>query len=313
MTLPILRLNQGDPSEARIYYCVHFVAEALGYFAEAGVAVEFVTTAEGGHTVRGGQIPALLSGQADLTVGGPMVAMKMDQSGEALLVTFCAVAQGNPWVLAASPQRAAQTRSLADIAGARVIDVANVGTASMTFRWLLKAAELQVTLVAGSGDEAADLAAVAQGQADFALHSLHALGPAMARGDLGLAVNLAPLTGEIPWSAYIALPSRLAELRPAFAAFVRAIARAQGWMAQTPPRAIARLVARHYPEQSEDALALSLQGYLASEVLPAAPGISDESFARFGALLQGIGWLEAQPDMGRLLDMSLVKEELTWT
>jgi len=320
MTRSTLRLNLGDPSEARIYYCAHFVAEALGYFAKASVEVQFVTTTEGGQTVRGGQIPALLSGQADLTVGGPMVAMKMEEEGEAHLITICAVAQGNPWIIAAAPELAGVTPDLAALAGKRVIDVARVGTATMSFEWLLEREGLsgQVTLLPGSGDEAADLAAVAEGRVEFALHSLHALAPILARRELCQALELAGPTGAVPWSAYIALPERVARDRNAFEAFTCAIAWAQEWMVRAKPRDIAALVAPHYPDRSVDALALSLAGYLASGVLPGGPEISVESFMRFGAFLQGIGWLSAPPDATRLLDMSLVQacsgrqEEAEW-
>ena len=88
--------------------------------------------------MRGGQIPAFLSGVADLTVGVPMVTMNMLQDGEARLVSFCAVAAGNPWVLAAKPSP--PQVAIGELAGKRIIDVANVGTATLAFRWLLKKA-----------------------------------------------------------------------------------------------------------------------------------------------------------------------------
>ncbi len=74
---PVLKLNEGDPSEQRLYYLPHYVAAERGFFADVGLDVVFTRTASGGETIRGGQIPAVLSGEADLTIGGPMVTMKM--------------------------------------------------------------------------------------------------------------------------------------------------------------------------------------------------------------------------------------------
>ena len=306
--LPKLRLNQGDASERRIYYLAHFVAEGLGLFEAEGVSVLFQTAETGGATVRGGQIPAVLSGAADLTVGGPMVTMKMLQDGEARLVCFCAVAAGNPWVLAARPS--SPQVAIGDLASKRIIDVANVGTATLSFRWLLQRAglsEADVTLVPGSGDHDADVATVAAGEADYALHSLHALAPDVAASRLSVVADLSRATGAVPWSAYIARPERIAEMQPAFAAFVRAITRAQQWIAERPAEEVARLVAGHYPDHSIAALAVGMEGYRASGVIAEAPVILEADFERFSGLLVDVGWLDRDAPFADLVENSLAE------
>ncbi len=305
---PTLRLNQGDASERRIYYLAHFVADGLGLFEDEGVPVLFQTAETGGATVRGGQIPAVLSGAEDLTVGGPMVTMKMLQDGEARLVCFCAVASGNPWVLAAEPS--SRQIAIGDLAGKRIIDIANVGTATLAFRWLLKKAglgEADVTLVAGSGDHDADIATVAAGEADYALHSLHALAPDIAESRLSVVADLSRATGPVPWSAYIAKPERIAEMRPAFAAFTRAITRAQRWIAEGRAEEIARLVADHYPDRSVADLAVGIKGYRASGVIADAPMIREADFERFSGLLVDVGWLDRDAPFADLVDNSLAE------
>lgn len=305
-----LRLNQGDASERRIYYLAHFVAESLGLFANEGLTVVFQTSETGGATVRGGQIPAVLSGAADLTVGGPMVAMKMLQDGEARLVSFCAVAAGNPWVLAKRSGSAATLKAIADLKGKRVIDIANVGTATLAFRWLLQKAGLSeddVTLVPGSGDHDADVAKVAAGEADYALHSLHALAPDIAERRLNVAADLSRATGGVPWSAYIARPERIAAMRPAFEAFTRAIAKAQRWIAEQPVQEIANLISRHYPDHSTAALAVGIEGYRASGVIADAPAISRADFERFSGLLVDVDWLDRDAPFADLVDNSLAE------
>ncbi len=150
---PVLRLNLGDLSEARIYYAAHLIAEAYGFFAQEGVDVVCLRTASGGHSVWGGQVSAVLSGEADLCIGGPMVVMRMVQDGAAQLTCFCAAVAGNPWALAALED--AEGFSLADLAGRRVIDSGRVGTATMSFRTLIAEAGLAegaVTLIEGEGD-----------------------------------------------------------------------------------------------------------------------------------------------------------------
>ncbi|MBB3999064.1 NitT/TauT family transport system substrate-binding protein [Aureimonas pseudogalii] len=268
--------------------------------------MEFQVAGTGGHTVRGGQVPAVLAGGAELTVGGPMVTMKMLEDGEDRLVSFCAVAAGNPWILAGPA--GAPTVELEDLAGKTIVDVANVGTATMTFLWLLAKVGIElssVTLVPGSGDEAADVASVAAGTYDFALHSLHALAPYIVSGRLSISAELAGPTGAVPWSAYIARPERIAAMRSEFVAFVRAIARAQAFMAMEPAIFTAKLVSEAYPGYPLDGLVAGFDGYHASGVLAPSPAISRADFERFSALLVDVGWLQRAASFDILVDNSL--------
>lgn len=299
-TMPMLRLNLGDASESRIYYCAHFVARALGLFAQHGVEVNFQQATGGGHTVRGGQIPALLSGEADLAVGGPMVIMKMAEDNEAHLVAFCAVANSNPWVLARpEPGRFA---SLTELAGQSVRDVASVGTATMAFRDALAKAGLSPEDVDILPAEAQSVAPAAD---EIVLQSRHALAEPLASGELHVWRDLADDTGGVPWSAYIAAPETLARQPQAFNAFVSAIAAAQRHLATRPAAEIAALIAPDYPELSIGALAAGIEGYLKSGVIAWTPVIAEADFRRFSQLLEAIDWLDQPADYAHLVDPRL--------
>jgi NitT/TauT family transport system substrate-binding protein len=294
-SLPQLRLNQGDVTESRVYYCAHFVAAELGYFAEAGVAVSFATApGAGGGTVLGAQIPAVLDGTADLAIGGPMLLMRMAQEGDARLAAFCAAVAANPWVLvAASPQPGF---TFADLRGCVVRDIARIGTATMTFGWLLRQHGLgpdDVQLDPGSGDERADIAAVASAACAYGLHSLHAVCDAVAEGRLSVVADLASITGPIPWSAYIARRDGLAAAPEAFAAFTRAIGRALTWIGETDAAEIAALVRPHYPALSDAGLRVAIAGYKASGTFAITPAVSRADHDRFATILTGAGWLHA--------------------
>lgn len=300
MTTTLLRLNQGDCSEGRTYYCMHFVAAELGFFAAEGIEVAFTWAASGGATIRGGQVPAVIDGAADLAIAGPMVLMRMAEEGEPKLVAFCAAVAGNPWVLAAAAPRPGFR--LADLAGASVRDIAGIGTATMTFRWLLRRHGLHsVRLEPGSGDMAADIDAVANGRVAFGLHSLHALAPALAERRVALVADLAGPTGPVPWSAYVAQPGRLLANPAPYAAFRRAIGRALGWIATHPATEITALVARHYPDLSDAALRIAIGGYQSFGVFADDPAIPRAAHDRFARILTDAGWLNAPVDYDRVV------------
>ncbi|MGK3114078.1 ABC transporter substrate-binding protein [Candidatus Pantoea formicae] len=291
-----LIFNQGDASESRIYYCAHYLAESLGLFAAENLQVTFTTSASGGHTVQGGQVPAVLSHEADLTLGGPMVVMKHFQQHGAELQCFCASVAANPWFLAAA--QAQPDFQLDDLRGKRVLDVGNVGTATLTFRWLLAQQGLQdqVELIAGSGDQVQDFAAVAGGNADYALHAMHMLAPAIAAGQLASVTSLASLCGNVPWSAYIARADVLIEKAASFAAFSRAIQQALVWIATHDAEALAAQVQHFYPHYPIDALITGLAAYQQAHVFAMSGEISQADFNHFSQLLSDIGWLDpSQP------------------
>ena len=305
---PALRLNLGDPSEARLYYLPHVVAEARGFFAAEGVSVVLTGTREGGDTARGGQVPAVVDGRADLTIAGPMVTMKMREDGEAHLLAVSAAVSRNPWCLAAPSPRA--LRSPADLTGLRVLDIARITTATLALRWLLAAHGLadRVVVLPGSGGVERDIAAVAEGEADLAYHHLHALAPAVARRELAVVGDVAGWTGPIPWSAYLATPTGIAARRPDLEAFARAIGRALALVADETAAALAADVASAYPSLSPAEIALAITHYRAAGLWPATPAIPRDDVARFGQLLTETGWLSRAPVYDEIVDQTLAAE-----
>ncbi|ERK17090.1 ABC transporter substrate-binding protein [Pantoea sp. AS-PWVM4] len=291
-----LIFNQGDASESRIYYCAHYLAESLGLYAAQRLKVSFTTSESGGHTIQGGQVPAVLSREADLTLGGPMVVMKHYQQHGAELQCFCASVAANPWFLAAArPQPDFQLR---DLCGKRVLDVGNVGTASLTFRWLLAQHGLleDVSILPGSGNAEDDFATVATGEVDYALHAMHALAPAITRGQLASVTSLAGLCGRVPWSAYIARSDVLHEKAEAFAAFATATQQALAWIAQHDATRLAERVKPWYPDYRFAALVSGLAAYQQAQVFAPDSRIPRAEFDHFSQLLGAIGWLDpSQP------------------
>jgi NitT/TauT family transport system substrate-binding protein len=284
-------MNQGDPTETRIYFAPHFVAKRKALFEREGVAVDFIWSEAGDYLAKSGQIPAVLKGDADLTIGGPMVTMRMKAEGAADLVCFSAAVRANPWFLASRPDAPPFTWD--GLAGRSVLDVSRITTATLCFGWILRQRGLAHTtrLIDGSGDEAADLARVAAGEVDYALHSLHGLAPLAQRGALKLATSLAGAMGPVPWSAYIARRDQFEAERDSYAAFTRAIQAAFAWIAASTPEAIADLVADDYPDYPRAALEYGIATYKAQSVWPTTTTIAEADYQRFHDILRECGWI----------------------
>ena len=287
----LLRMNQGDRTETRTYFAPHFVARRQGLFDAEGIAVEFIWSEPGDHMAKSGQIPPVIQGEVDLTIGGPMVTMRMKAEGTANLVCFCAALRANPWFLATRP--GAPPFTWEALAGRTVLDVSRITTATLCFEWILKQRGLSdsTRLVDGSGDEAADFGRLAAGEVDYVLHSLHGLAPLAVEGSVTLAVGLAEPTGPVPWSAYIARRDRFEERRDSYAAFARAIGSALGWISDQTPKAIAELVAPDYPGYPRAALEYCIAGYKAASIWPTATTIPEADYRHFQDILRDRGWV----------------------
>jgi NitT/TauT family transport system substrate-binding protein len=291
--VPLLRLNQGDPSEARVYYLAHFVAGDLHFFEQEGVNIDFASTRAGADGIGGGQIRGVLSGEADLTIGGPMATMRLLQDGAANLMSFCAAVNINPWYLVA--RQPTPDFKWDQLRGRTIFDIANIDTASLCFRWLLRQKGLtdeDVQVVLGSGREGDDFDAFTDGKTDYAIHSLHALAPLLATGRLAVVSDLGGPTGPVPWSTYIAAPELLQSRRSDFVAFVRAMARALGWIQSHTGQDIGSLIQRHYPGYPLVGLVEAITRYKAIGAWPVDPLVRKSDFDHFGQILTAVGWLD---------------------
>ena len=290
-----LRMNQGDPTEGRIYFLPHFVAADRGYFSEADLDVEFVWAKPGDHLAKSGQIPAVLSGAADLTVGGPMVTMRMLADGSAHLVNFCALVWRNPWYLAGRQPEVGFT--LTSLAGRMVFDAASITTATLSLRHALAKAGLseKVSVIELEREDPAAIEDFIAGrgpgsEAQVIYHSMHALAPALAEGRLAELSDFARYTGDVPWSAYITRPETLAARASAFKAFTAAIGRALAHIATTPAADLAAEVAPHYRGYPFAALIYGIDAYKRLGVWSADTAIRRADFERFRSLLMDVGW-----------------------
>ncbi|WP_172328187.1 ABC transporter substrate-binding protein [Mangrovicoccus sp. HB161399] len=290
-----LTMNLGDPSEARIYYLPHVLAERLGFFAAEGLQIEPVQSASGGETVTGGQIPSVLDGCADLTIGGPMVTMKLAEEGRPL-VSFAAAVRSNPWVVLA--RRPMPGFVLADLDGQRVFDIARIGTAGFIFDAVM--AEQGIAARREDPGAAATAGDFLASDMEFAIHHLHAAAPLMAEGRLHAVCSLAGATGGVPWSAYIARPGAIDAQPEAFAAFTRAIRQALAWLAAAGPEAVAATVAPAFPDLAPEVIARIVAFYRAAGLWPGDHRIPAADMLRFGRLLQASGWIRDLPDPAAL-------------
>jgi NitT/TauT family transport system substrate-binding protein len=296
-----LRLNQGS---AVVFYLPHYIGLELGLFRKEGLEVEVVTSAYGQ------QWSVLERGEADVTIGGPMRTLWLHARQGKELTNFCAAVRTTPWYLVG--RRAEPSFSLDRLVGKTVVEFSAAETPGLCFRWALQQAgirEQDVRRVTGLGTSA-ELAAFQTGQGDYLLHPLDTAAPLVDAGQGHLVLDLASLTGAIPWSTYAAQPALLKDRGEELIGFTRVIGTALRWLNEQPAADIATLSARYFEGYPRHVLEGIIQRYQELRIWPVSPVIERADFEHFCAMLVSTGWLPYVVPYGDQVDEAIAMKAL---
>ena len=276
-----------------IFYMPHVVAESIGAFRRRSLDVEVVSMPTSD------QWRMLTSGSADIAIGGPMRSMKLLEAGRRI-VTFCAAVAGSPWVVVGpSSSRAA---GIDDLRGRDVLDDAEIATARLCLRGLLKLGGHAAEDMAVSELPGTELMNRLQGgRFDLALVPLEKVVGLVDSGEMRVLADVGPWTGPIPWSAYQALPEALQQRSQELSAFTEAIGDALQAIREEGIMDLVRLVGDQFPGVAPQALESAIRGYRRMQVWADAPSIPPGDFDRFARILVASGWLSQVPDRALLL------------
>jgi NitT/TauT family transport system substrate-binding protein len=241
-----------------LFYAPFYVALAHDAYAREGVDVRFMAAPETGTAAT-----AILSGEVDVSWGGPMRVMQTyAQDPLCDLVSFAEVVTRDPFLLVGRKARPAF--SLRDLTGARLASVSEVPTP-----WMCLQEDLRRAGVApGTIDRVAtatmveNCAALLAGSVDVVqlfepfvstlldAHGCHVWYAQASRG---------PTSYTTFYTRRTILTQRRDEMRR----MVRAIYKTQRWVASASGAAIAEAVRGYFPDTSPDILALACARYKA--------------------------------------------------
>ena len=130
-----------------VFYAPFYAAHALDAYGEEGVEVRLETASSPAATASG-----LLSGEADVTFGGPMrILLTYDRDPACGLVAFCEVVTRDPFFLIGRAPR--PDFRMADLAGLRIATVSEVPTPWMCLQDDLRRAGLDPATVSRVTDQ----------------------------------------------------------------------------------------------------------------------------------------------------------------
>jgi NitT/TauT family transport system substrate-binding protein len=275
-----------------LFYAPFYAMLALGFYADEGVDIELVDSANPGDGVA-----ALLEGSVDITWAGPMRVIKARDENEASsLVCFGEFVGRDPFCLVGRSGCGGGNFRLSELAALRFAAVCEVPTPWLCLQHDLREHDIDPERLARAPDQTMpeNLAALGQGRLDVAQLFEPFVSMAVREGS-GDILYAASARGPTVYTTFIATRGGVALNRDAFAGMVRALSRMQRWLATCDGEQLAAVTAPFYPDIAPDLLARALQRYREYAVWSGTPQVSPQGFARLAASLHSGGFISALP------------------
>jgi NitT/TauT family transport system substrate-binding protein len=286
-----------------VFYAPFYMAVDRGYFADAGVDVQFVESPDPGDT-----LPRLMSGEVDVCWGGPLRVMRThDQQPGCGLICFGEVVGRDPFFLVGKGFGA--DFSLADLKGKRLAVVSEVPTPWVCLRQDLidagvDVAEIDVIEGRTMGQNEAALAA---GEID----AFMAFQPFAERGscqDRAAVIYTAADRGPAAYTCFYTTGEAMGRRREDFRAMAAACKRAvQELYAEGAIAAVPTLV-KYFPDEPAELLEAAVARYLRHKLYNPTGTLPEEGVGWLKRAMLTTGVIKGDVPFGECVDNSLVAD-----
>ena len=288
-----------------VFYAPQYAAMELGFFEEEGIRLE-VTSGEGADKV----MTSIISGAVDVGFSGPEAAIYIYNEGrEDFAAVFAQVTQRDgSFLVAREPM---PDFKWTDLEGAHLLPGRKGGVPYMTLEWVVK----QSGLVPGVDVEfdnsiqyAAMTGAFVGGTGDFVTVFEPTASTLETEGRGYIVASVGESSGEIPYTAYYALKSYIAENPETVQGFVNAVARGQKWVEEHSAREIAEAIAPQFPDADLDILEKAIARYKEIDAYSTTPVMAREAFERLQTVMTEAGELANPAPYEKLVDNSFAEK-----
>jgi NitT/TauT family transport system substrate-binding protein len=271
-----------------VFYAPFYACLELGFFRQAGLAVELVASPS-----PGAGIAEMLAGRTHLVWGGPLRVLK-DRDGVSpgpqSLVAFGEVAARDPFFLMGRPTEAAF--DFGRLPSLRLSTVGEVPTPWLCLQQDLRDAGIDPRTLVRSSDASMpeQLKALAEGRVDV----IQVFEPFVAQAEaasLGQVLYAAHQRGETAYTSFISTEEHLLRYGEVFQAMAQAITAFPDWLQSEGGAGLARLVSPYYPHLPVEQLGRALNRYQAARLWSCRPEISRVGFDRLALSMLSGGFI----------------------
>lgn len=292
----LVRVNEVTRS---VFYAPQYAAIALGYFEDYGIEIE-LTTGQGADNV----MTAVLSGQSDIGFAGPEAAIYVYNEGKTdYPQVFAQLTKRDGSFLVAREKT--DNFSWQDLKGKVVIPGRKGGVPYMTLEYVLKQNDIDPAKDLVLDDSISfDLMAgsFAGGNADYVTLFEPTASLTEANGIGYIVAAVGEEAGEIPYTAYFALQSYMAENEELIQNFTNAIYKGQQWVKTHTAEDIAKQIVSFFPDTDITTLATSIQKYKDIDAWNETPVLEESSFEKLQDVIEAAGELEKRADYTKVVN-----------
>ncbi len=272
-----------------IFYAPQYAAIALGYFAEEGIEIE-LSNGQGADAV----MSAVLSGNMDIGFAGPEAAVYVYNEGkEDYTQVFAQVTKRDgSFLVGRYPD---EDFTWDKLKGKIVLPGRKGGVPYMTLEHVIRKNGLNPATdltLDSSVQYALMTAAFTAGTGDYFTCFEPTASMLEAEGKGYIVAAVGDGAGDIPYTAYFAKKSYIAENEALITAFTKAIYKGQQWVKTHTAAEIAETVASFFPDTSLDLLTASAQSYIDIGAWCDTPTMEQDAFMRLQQVMQEAGELD---------------------
>lgn len=287
-----------------IFYAPQYVAIENGYFEKEGLEVTLVN---GGGADK--SMTALLSGDADIGLMGPEAAIYVYNEGkEDYAKVFAQLTKRDGSFLFGKEE--ASEFDWENLVGKIVIGGRKGGVPEMTVEYVLKQQGFTLgkdVTVDSSVQFNLMASAYENGVGDYVTLFEPTASALEAAGKGHVLLSVGSVSGEIPYTAYMAKISYIKDNEDTIQAFTKAVYKGQQYIKEHTAEEIAEVIKGQFPDTDTDSLAVSIQRYKDADVWNDTPVMKQEALEKLQDVMQEAGQLEVRVDFGSLIDNSFAE------
>lgn len=281
-----------------IFYAPQYLADALGYFEDEGLDVEFILT-PGADKVTA----AVLSGDVEIGFCGSEATIYVYNNGEKdYLINFAGLTKKDGSFLVGREQ--VKNFTVKDLKGKHVIAGRKSGMPAMTLEYAINQGGLNTSELNfdTSYDFSATSGAFIGGEGDYVALFEPTATNLVKQGYGYIVASVGELGGVVPYTAYNARKSYIEENEDVIEGFSKAINKALEYTHNHTAKEVAEKISTYFPDSSINDLETMVQNYMDIDAWFDTTYISEEDFNHIQEIVKNAGALDKKVDYKTLVN-----------
>lgn len=282
-----------------VFYAPQYVAIAKGFFAEEGIGIE-LSNLQGADKV----MSAVLSNQIDIGFCGPEASIYVYNEGrEDYPQVFAQMTQRDGSFLVGKDK--VDKFSWDQLKGKTVIPGRRGGVPYMTFEYLIKQNGLDPVsdLVLDDSIQFSLMAGAFSGSdAEYVTLFEPTASMIEAENKGYILTSVGEESGDIPYTAYCAKKSYIADNNDLIERFTRAIYKGLKWVEEHTAQEIAEVILDQFPDTDIAMLTSSVERYKSIDAWKGEPSMTEESYNRLQDIMEEAGELEIRAPFDKIVN-----------